>query len=235
MEEISVLIVEDEQDIRELLSQKLINQGFLVYTCDRGDSVMDLVSKYSPDIILLDQLMPGKMGIDVLMELRADSNFSNVPVIMVTGLGGEGEKLEAFNSGVDDYVTKPFMSKELAARIRAVIRRTKGNMIAKNRPNQLVNHNLVVDFSAHKVFVDESEVKLTLTEFKLLSELLMQAGRVLSRDQLREKVLGRLSITDRTIDVHMAALRKKLGGRGDDIQTVRGVGYRFAGMSAQPH
>lgn len=231
MDEISVLIVEDELDIRELLTQKLINQGFIVYSTDRGDSVLETVRQYTPDIILLDQIMPGKMGIDVLRDLRNHSDFSSIPVIMVTGLGGEGEKLEAFNSGADDYVTKPFMSKELAARIRAVIRRTKGLGMDATKPNQLVNSNLVVDFSAHKVYVDDEEVKLTLTEFKLLSELLMQAGRVLSRDQLREKVLGRLSITDRTIDVHMAALRKKLRNRGDDIQTVRGVGYRFSGTN----
>lgn len=229
MEEISVLIVEDEKDIRDLLTQKLINQGFIVYSTDRGDSVLEAAKQYSPDIILLDQIMPGKMGIDVLRDLRSDEAYNSIPVIMVTGLGGEGEKLEAFDSGADDYVTKPFMSKELAARIRAVMRRTKGIGLDQSKPNQLVNSNLVVDFSAHKVFVDEEEVKLTLTEFKLLSELLMQAGRVLSRDQLREKVLGRLSITDRTIDVHMAALRKKLRNRGDDIQTVRGVGYRFSG------
>lgn len=231
MDEISVLIVEDELDIRELLTQKLINQGFIVYSTDRGDSVLETVRQYNPDIILLDQIMPGKMGIDVLRDLRNHADFASIPVIMVTGLGGEGEKLEAFNSGADDYVTKPFMSKELAARIRAVMRRTKGIGVDSTKPNQLVNSNLVVDFSAHKVFVDDEEVKLTLTEFKLLSELLMQAGRVLSRDQLREKVLGRLSITDRTIDVHMAALRKKLRNRGDDIQTVRGVGYRFSGTN----
>ncbi|MFK8137159.1 MAG: response regulator transcription factor [Bdellovibrionales bacterium] len=227
MEQITVLLVEDEQDIRELLTQKLRSQGFLVHSIDRGDLVVKAMEAYKPDIVLLDQIMPGKMGIDVLRELRESEQFSSVPVIMVTGLGGEGEKLEAFNSGADDYVTKPFMSKELGARINAVMRRAKGSGAESARPNQLVNSNLVVDFSAHKVFVDESEVKLTLTEFKLLSELLVQAGRVLSRDQLREKVLGRLSITDRTIDVHMAALRKKLGGRGGDIQTVRGVGYRF--------
>lgn len=231
MEEIAVLIVEDETDIRELLTQKLINQGFIVYSTDRGDAVMDSVRNYRPDIVLLDQIMPGRMGIDVLRDLRATDEFNDIPVIMVTGLGGEGEKLEAFSSGADDYVTKPFMSKELAARIRAVLRRTKGLGFDASKPNQLVNSNLVVDFSAHKVFVDNDEVKLTLTEFKLLSELLMQAGRVLSRDQLREKVLGRLSITDRTIDVHMAALRKKLRNRGDDIQTVRGVGYRFSGAA----
>ena len=235
MEEISLLLVEDEKDIRDLLSHKLIEQGFMVYSCDRGDMVMRALEKYQPDLLLLDQLMPGKMGIDVLREVRADERFVDLPVIMVTGLGGEGEKLEAFNSGADDYVTKPFMSRELAARVRAVLRRSRSLSPASQHPNQLVNNNLVVDFSAHKVFVDESEVKLTLTEFKLLSELLMQAGSVLSRDQLRERVLGRMSITDRTIDVHMAALRKKLGGRGDDIQTVRGVGYRFSGFGSDTH
>lgn len=231
MEEIKVLVVEDERDIRELLTQKLENQGFLVYAVERGDQVVFVMEQFNPDIILLDQIMPGKMGIDVLRDIRNHSQFATIPVIMVTGLGGEGEKLEAFSSGADDYVTKPFMSKELGARIHAVLRRSRGANIDTSRPNQLVNSNLVVDFSAHKVFVDSEEIKLTLTEFKLLSELLMQAGRVLSRDQLREKVLGRLSITDRTIDVHMAALRKKLRNRGDDIQTVRGVGYRFSGTT----
>ncbi len=221
-----ILVVEDEQDLRELLKMKLEAQGMQVFTCDRGDMVLTTLEKNPVDIILLDQVMPGKHGLDVLKELRGHTEFKTLPVIMVTGLGGEGEKLQAFDSGADDYVTKPFFSRELAARIKAVVRRTQGKL-NKQQPNQLINKNITLDFVAHKCFLDNQELDLTLTEFKLLGELLVSAGKVISRDHLRDKVLSRMGTTDRTIDVHMAALRKKLGNRGRDIQTVRGVGYRF--------
>ena len=227
---LKVLVVEDEQDLRELLKIKLEAHGMTVFTCDRGDMVISSLEKNIVDLILLDQVMPGKHGLDVLKDLRSHSDFKMIPVIMVTGLGGEGEKIQALDSGADDYVTKPFFSRELAARIKAVLRRSQGKL-GKTQPNQLMNKNITLDFVAHKTFLDGNELDLTLTEFKLLGELLVNAGKVISRDHLRDKVLSRTGTTDRTIDVHMAALRKKLGNRGRDIQTVRGVGYRFSGSS----
>lgn len=229
-ESIKVLVVEDEDDLREILILKLQDQGFFVNSVDRGDKVISALEGTPADVVLLDQIMPGMHGLDVLLNIRKHNSFNHIPVIMLTGLGGEIEKIRALDGGADDYVTKPFMARELGARIRAVYRRSTSGK-SDPQPNQLINKNIVVDFNSHKVFLNEDELELTLTEFKLLSELLIQAGRVLSRDELRHRVLGKETITDRTIDVHMAALRKKLGNRGEDIQTVRGVGYRFSGQT----
>ncbi len=221
-----ILVVEDEKEIRELILNKLTEAGFLVLGSANGTEALQILNSQQVDVVLLDQILPDMHGLDILHNIRNTEKYSDLPVIILTGLINEDEKVKAFENRADDYVTKPFLSKELIARIRALLRRSQ-KLSNQQQPLQLINRNIQVDFASYKVFLDENELKLTLTEFKLLSELLLHAGRVLSRDFLRERVLGKESLTDRTIDVHMASLRKKLSFRGKDIQTVRGVGYRF--------
>jgi DNA-binding response OmpR family regulator len=226
-----VMVVEDESDIREILKNLLEEEGFQVVALDNGLNLMEELQFNRPDLLLLDQILPGKTGVEAVREVRASQNFGRLPIIMVTGLSGEEDKVNALDLGADDYVTKPFYPKELAARIKALARRTdvaaidfKPSVLNEDR---ITRDSLVIDFSAHRVTIANQEIALTLTEFKILGELLRQSGQVLTREKLRERALGNLNVTDRTIDVHMASLRKKLGPLGNQIETVRGVGYRF--------
>ena len=225
-----VMVVEDEADIREILRNLLEEEGFQVVALETGLNIMEELIQHRPDLLLLDQILPGKTGVEAVKEVRASNGFSKLPIIMVTGLSGEDDKVNALDLGADDYVTKPFYPKELAARIKALARRSdafngEGDGV---QPEKIERGTVSIDFTAHRVTVSGQEILLTLTEFKILGELLKQSGQVLTREKLRERALGNLNVTDRTIDVHMASLRKKLGPIGHHIETVRGVGYRFS-------
>lgn len=220
------LIIEDEVEICEFLVSQFNESGFEAIGLGCSDNVMETVVNFIPDVILLDQMMPGKSGKEVVREIRSNARFSETPIMMVTGLDGETDKVAALELGADDYVTKPFSVKEVIARAKALIRRSQSTH--RSQQQKIEVNGLTVDLTAHKVVRNGAEVPLTLTEFKILVELLKQSGQVLTRDRLREKALGNLNVTDRTIDVHMASLRKKLDTMGDQIETVRGVGYRLA-------
>ncbi len=221
-----VLIIEDEKEIREFLVGQLQEDGYECMGLENGDELLKKLESFYPDVLLLDQMMPGKSGGDLIREIRSNIRFSELPIMMVTGLVGESDKVKMLNSGADDYVTKPFSVKELVARINALARRSQA--AHKGQQKNISVQDLTIDLNVHKVFHRGIEISLTLTEFKILSELLRQSGQVLTRDRLREKALGNLNVTDRTIDVHMASLRKKLTDMGDKIETVRGVGYRIS-------
>lgn len=221
-----ILVIEDEKEIRDFLSDELKFAGMDVLALENGISVTPNLEQFDPNVVLTDQLMPGKSGVEVIKEIRSNPRFSSLPIMMITALGGEMDKLKAFEMGADDYVTKPFMGKEVVARIKALARRSTP---LKPVSRLLKYKELEVDFAAHRVTLEGNELPLTLTEFKILGELIKQTGSVLSRDSLRERALGNLHVTDRTIDVHMASLRKKLQAVGEDIETVRGVGYRLSG------
>jgi two-component system, OmpR family, phosphate regulon response regulator PhoB len=225
-----VMVVEDERDIRDILKNLLEEEGFEVVAFENGLNILEDIRVNEPDLLLLDQILPGKTGVEAVREVRQSESFSTLPIIMVTGLSGEDEKVNALDVGADDYVTKPFYPKELAARIKALARRSSfgSDVPPATGKDRIERENITMDFSAHRVWVDELEIALTLTEFKILAELLKQSGQVLTREKLRERALGNLNVTDRTIDVHMASLRKKLGETGNRIETVRGVGYRYA-------
>jgi DNA-binding response OmpR family regulator len=225
-ETLRVLVIEDEQEIREFLTTQFIESGCQAWGLPNGSQVAEVMESFQPTLVILDQMMPGKSGKEIMKEIRSSARFSEVPVMMVTGLDGEAEKIEALEMGADDYVTKPFSIREVIARANALARRSKA--AHKSQQQNLVVKELTVDFAAHKVLLKGQEIALTLTEFKILVELLKQSGLVLTRDKLRERALGNLNVTDRTIDVHMASLRKKLKEMGDTIETVRGVGYRMA-------
>lgn len=224
--QLRVLVVEDEDEIRDFLASQFIESGAHAMGLASGENILTSLESFSPTLILLDQMMPGKSGKEVIREIRSNARFCETPIMMVTGLDGENEKIEALEMGADDYVTKPFSVKEVIARAHALVRRAQA--AHKSQQKNLQVKDLTVDFSAHKVLLRGQEVPLTLTEFKILCELLRQSGQVLTRDRLRERALGNLNVTDRTIDVHMASLRKKLEEMGDSIETVRGVGYRMA-------
>lgn len=224
-QKLKVLIVEDEAEIRELLQNHFQYHGFVVQTLASGKDIFVQLENFKPDVVLLDQVMPGKSGQEILKEIRGNIRFADTPVMMVTGLTAEEQKISSLDGGADDYVTKPFSTKELIARTQALSRRAKS--AHKQQQKSIVIQDLVVDLGTHKVMLKGDEIQLTLTEFKILCELLKQSGQVLTRDRLREKALGNLNVTDRTIDVHMASLRKKLNTMGDQIETVRGVGYRM--------
>jgi two-component system phosphate regulon response regulator PhoB len=221
-----ILVVEDEVDIRELLEYNLKQEGFVPVGIERGDEVWDAVRRHKPALVLLDLMIPGVSGVDVCRELRSQESTRELPIIMITAKGSETDKVEGFGVGADDYVAKPFSPKELMARIRAVLRRTKGGEDAGGEI--LRQGDIRIDVTSHRAFSGRNELGLTLTEFKLLKELVSNAGKVLSRNDLMNLVMGNdVIVIDRTIDVHMASLRKKLGRRSDMIQTVRGVGYRL--------
>jgi len=221
----SVLLIEDDAEIRELMKISLETAGFKVYVAENGDGIIAKIDQLKPSILFVDQTLPELPGIDIVKEIRCHSMYNRLPIMMVTGRDSEDEKVLGLSAGADDYVTKPFSQRELVARARAILRRSESGPGRKNEA--IVNGNLTIDLEAHRATLNQEELHLTLTEFKILSELLNQGGRILSRLDLCGRVLGRTNVTDRTIDVHVSALRKKMGARGDDIQTVRGVGYRF--------
>lgn len=220
-----VLVVEDEPEVRDYLVTLLTEQSFEVSGIATGEQVYSALKVSIPDLILMDYRLPGQSGVEIVRQLKENPQYLNIPIIMVTGVDGEEEKVAALELGADDYVVKPFLPKELGARIKAVLRRTQDSPVNEDT---LESEGLRMNLTSHRVTLNEAELYLTLTEFRILSELIKQKGKVLSRDLLRQNALGNLNVTDRTIDVHMASLRKKLGDISQVIQTVRGVGYRFS-------
>lgn len=219
-----VLIIEDEPDIRELMSFQLTEAGLDVRELPNGNDFSETFESYRPDIVLVDQILPGRSGRDIINEIRGHSSLGMTPVMMVSALHSESDKVGSLEVGADDYLTKPFGNRELIARARALFRRSK--LLSLN--SQVIQYgDLEVQTKSHRVLVAKQSVDLTLTEYKILLELLLNQGQVLSRDWLREKALGNMNVTDRTIDVHMAAIRKKMGAMSEAVTTVRGVGYRL--------
>lgn len=223
--QIRAIVVEDEQEIREFIVGQLEENGMTTLGLPSGEGLAEKLKSFLPNVILMDQRMPGKSGRELVQEIRSMPEFAQVPIIMVTGLGTEQEKVDSFYEGADDYITKPFSIREVIARVQALVRRSSGGHKVSQR--NIVIKDLNVDLVAFEATVGGRELQLTLTEFKILAELISQAGEVLTRDRLRERALGNIGVTDRTIDVHMASLRKKLGTMGDSITTVRGVGYKI--------
>ena len=221
-----VLIVEDEPDIRDLLVFHLEREGFQVVTCKSGAEALRLVRSGPPDLILLDLMLPEMDGLEVCRRLRQDPATRAMPIVMLTARGDEVDRVLGLELGADDYVVKPFSPRELVARIRAVLRRVRPD--AGTAP--LTVGRLAIDPAAHIVTVDGAPVNLTRKEFDLLRALVEARGRVLSREYLLDHVWGYTAageIESRTVDVHVRRLRQKLGGEGQRIGTVTGVGYRF--------
>ena len=227
-----VLVIDDEKDLVELIGYNLSRNGFEVLSAFNGNDALDLAQRETPDLIILDLMLPGLDGTEVARRLRADARTASVPIVMLTAKGEETDVVVGLTLGADDYVTKPFSMKILLARINTVLRRHEqaaaGGAAAAGEGGVLKAGPLVIDTARHEVTVDGEPVRLTLTEFKLLAGLVAARGRVLTRDQLMDKAMGSdVFVTDRAIDVHITAIRKKLGAANWLVHTVRGVGYRL--------
>jgi two-component system alkaline phosphatase synthesis response regulator PhoP len=226
----TILVVDDEKDLLELISYNLQRNGYEVLTAANGAVALEMAQRQVPDMVLLDLMLPGLDGTEVARRMKADPRTANIPIIMLTAKAEETDVVVGLTIGADDYVTKPFSPKVLLARMNTVLRRTEStaSSAGSGEAGLLKAGSLVIDTNKHDVTVDGEPVKLTLTEFKLLTALVTARGRVLTRDQLMDKAMGTdVFVTDRAIDVHVTAIRKKLGTANWMIHTVRGVGYRL--------
>ncbi|MEM7577186.1 MAG: response regulator transcription factor [Planctomycetota bacterium] len=227
MSDISVLLVEDERDLLELLRYNLDREGYSVETAETGEEALKKLRDHVPDLILLDLMLPAMDGLEVCRTLRSRDATENVPVIMLTAKGEESDIVRGLEMGADDYVTKPFSPRVLLARILAVLRRAEAT---DDGPPRRVHEagRVKVDLDRHEASADGEPVELTATEFKLLTLLVSKPGRVFTRQQIIESIHeGFAAVTDRSVDVQVVALRRKLGVVGKSIETIRGVGYRF--------
>ena len=223
----TVFVVEDEPDIRDMVVYNLQRDGFATTTIETGEGAVDAIRTAQPVAVLLDLMLPGVDGLEICRRLKSDEATNHIAVIMVSAKGEESDIVLGLGLGADDYIVKPFRPKELLARLRAVLRRTSMPDKDSGR-GRVVRRGLTVDASRHEVLVDDERVEFTATEFKLLHFLASRPGRVFTRDQLLDRVMGGDAIVvDRNIDVHIRAIRRKLGPRRDLIATIRGVGYRF--------
>lgn len=220
-----VYYVEDDASIRGAVLYALNSTGFEAEGFEDGESFFEAVSQQLPDIVLLDIMLPGIDGLEVLKCLRADRKTADIPVILITAKGSEFEKVIGLDSGADDYVAKPFGVMELISRIKAVLRRVPRQDAAE----QITVDGLTIDIRQHTVTIEGKEIDLTLKEFNLLHCLMRNEGRVFTRDELLDIVWGYDAETEtRTVDVHIGTIRQKLGEYSSYIKTVRGLGYRFA-------
>jgi len=221
-----ILVVDDEPDITALVAYHLAKAGYRVSTASSGAEALRAASEERPDVVVLDLMLPGVSGYDVLTELRSREETRDVGVILLTARREETDRIRGLSLGADDYLTKPFSPQELTLRVAAVLRRLQSPAVAAG--NALTAGALVIDRSAHRVLLEGHEVGLTATEYKLLLTLVERRGRVQTRPQLLESVWeAQPDIQTRTVDMHVQRLRSKLGETGRLIETVRGFGYRF--------
>jgi two-component system phosphate regulon response regulator PhoB len=221
-----ILVIDDEPDLLELVRLNLDQAGYRVETAETGGEALELVRSSPPDLIVLDLMLPDISGTEVCRQIRSDADLQHIPVVMLTAKADEVDRVVGFELGADDYVTKPFSPRELTLRVRAVLRRKHSDSTSDEA---LERGPLRIDPERHRCFVHENEVELTAKEFDLLLRLMRRPGLVMTREHLLDQVWGSdIAVTTRTIDTHMKRLREKLGEAGSLIETVRGVGYRFA-------
>jgi DNA-binding response OmpR family regulator len=222
-----ILVVDDEKDLVDLITYNLRRNGYEPLSASNGNEALEIAQRDLPDLVLLDLMLPGIDGTEVARQLKSDPRTVGIPIIMLTAKSEETDVVVGLTLGADDYVTKPFSPKILLARLKTVLRRAESPM-QTDEGGLLRAGPVVIDTLKHEVTIDGQPVKLTLTEFKLISALVGARGRVLTRDQLMDKAMGEnVFVTDRAIDVHVTAIRKKLGEASWLIHTVRGVGYRL--------
>lgn len=222
-----ILVIEDERALVEVLSYNLEREGFEVLVAHDGQEGLRQAQLKLPDLVVLDLMLPLKPGLEVCRELRMGPRTREIPIVMVTAKAEESDELVGFATGADDYVTKPYSMKVLIQRIKKELRRVQ---LQEEAPTGTIieSQGVVIDRHSHKAFFRDQELPLTPTEFRLLEVLIRQAGRAFTRYELMDAAIGEDAIVlERTIDVHIKSLRKKLGEAGELIETVRGVGYRF--------
>lgn len=222
-----ILVVEDEEDILELVEYNLVREGYKVEKATTGEDGLLMTRQVQPDMVLLDLMLPGMNGLKVCRRIKMDEATRDIPVMMITAKGEESDVVEGLEAGADDYLVKPFSHKILLARVRAVLRRKQeGDKDEDHEPLRV--QNLVIHPGRHEVLVDGDPADLTFSEFRILHYLAKRPGWVFTRRQIVESVRGGdHPVTERSVDVLIVGLRKKLGNAGALIETVRGVGYRF--------
>lgn len=222
-----ILVVEDEADLREVLSYNLTRDGYRVVTAENGAEGLRKARKEAPDLLLLDLMLPDLDGVEICRRLKKDPLTSTLPIIMVTAKSEEPDVVLGLGVGADDYVAKPFSPRTLLARVKAVLRRgPQREEVGATR--RIVRGPLSIDADRHEARLDGELVRFTATEFRLVHFLALHAGRVFTRDQLMRRVMGEdVILVDRNVDVHVRAVRAKMGEHRDMLETVRGVGYRF--------
>jgi two-component system, OmpR family, alkaline phosphatase synthesis response regulator PhoP len=222
----SILVVEDEDDIRELLRYNLDKEGYRVVWAASGEEALKAVKDSEPDLVLLDLMLPGVDGLEVCRSLKQDPHTRNLPIVMLTAKGEEADIVAGLELGADDYVTKPFSLRVLLARVRAVLRRRKAPPPSETAA--ITIHDIMIHPGRHEVRVQGRLVDLTAMEFRLLDLLARRPGWVFTRSQIVNEIHGDdYPVTERAVDVQMVSLRKKLGPSGKYLETVRGIGYRF--------
>ena len=219
-----ILVIEDDQDIADLLQYNLERERYHVVLAATGEKGLEAARQKSPSLILLDLMLPGINGLDVCRTLKDDATTRSIPIIMISARTEEADIVSGLELGADDYITKPFSPREVLARLRAVLRRRQ----PEEEPSSVSIHDIVIDSGKYEVTVAKQKINLTPTEFKLLLTLASRPGWVFTRYQLVNAIRGEdVMVTDRTVDVHVAGVRKKLGASGKYLNTIRGVGYRF--------
>jgi DNA-binding response OmpR family regulator len=225
-----ILAIDDEEDLIELVRYNLSKEGFEVIGASDGESGLSRAIQKKPDVIIIDLMLPGIDGYEVCRTLRSKAETAYIPIIMLTARVSESDRVVGLELGADDYITKPFSPRELAARIKALLRRTRG---FQRNVSVIRRGDLSIDLNSHEVSCNGETVDLTATEYRLLQFMASHPGHVFSRNAIIESVLGRdVTVLDRTIDVHIMSLRRKLGACNKWIETIRGFGYKFRDENA---
>jgi len=230
MPEAKILIIEDDDDVRELINYNLARENYQVYDSADGEDGLESARSLIPDLVILDLMLPGMSGLEICRELKSGKSTRDISIIILSAKGEESDIVVGLELGADDYITKPFSPRVLVARIKSVLRRK--SRVAPSDDDIISVHNIRIDPGRHKVSVDKNQVDLTTTEFRLLQYLARHPGWVFSRYQIVDGIKGDdYPVTERAIDVQIVGLRKKLGDAGALIETVRGVGYRLKDTS----
>jgi two-component system alkaline phosphatase synthesis response regulator PhoP len=226
-----ILVVDDEPDIVEVVRYNLTKEGYEVNSASNGDEGLERTKRFLPDLLILDLMLPGLHGLDVCKLIKGDPDLRDIFILILSAKGEESDVIKGLDSGADDYLPKPFSPKVLLARVRSLLRRS-GVTVDEERSTVEIE-GLLLDPNRHEFFVDGAAVELTSTEFKIIELLMRKVGWVFTRSKIVDEVHGEdYPVTDRSIDVQMVGLRRKLGRFGPYIETVRGVGYRFKDVSA---
>jgi two-component system alkaline phosphatase synthesis response regulator PhoP len=228
----TVLVVDDEKDIRDLIAYNLSKEGFAVLTAGDGNEALQKLADHKVSVVVLDIMMPGMDGFEVCRRIRSKETIANLPVIFLTARSGEADQIIGLELGADDYIQKPVSPRVLVARVKSILRRSDmpeaSTLQGENSAEHIAVDGIDIDRAAYKVRIDGSEVFFPRKEFELLYFLATHPGRVYSREALLNRVWGEGAyVVERTVDVHIFKVREKLGGRGEKIETVKGVGYRF--------
>lgn len=224
-----LLVVEDDPDIRELLAYTLGKEGYEVQQAPTGEAGLRTIGDRKPDLVVLDVMLPGLDGLELLRRIKSEPSTKSISVIMVSARGEESDIVAGLELGADDYVTKPFSPRVLVARVRTALRRAADLAMPRAQVQDVVTiDDFVLDTARHEVTVAGTQVDLSATEFAILERLARSPGRVFTRGQIIDSIRGRdYPVTDRSVDVQVLSIRRKLGGHADLVETVRGVGYRF--------